>query len=184
MRPLLRDGALDAALLGAARDLGEVLAGRLAPRTPYLAWFLFILAVVAVVLYQRWAAERRARAYRDVMRTLSKLESDAARARAKRYAATSCPICFEDFAPDPPEPAEGASPGDGAGAEGAAGASAVPSASPGGADAAPQEGLPKSLLPCGHAFCAPCLARALAAKPACPICREPVRDVLPDVRYP
>ena len=70
MRPLLRDGALDAALLGAARDLGEVLAGRLAPRTPYLAWFVFILAVAAVLLYQRWAAERKARAYRDVMRTL------------------------------------------------------------------------------------------------------------------
>ena len=174
MRPLLRDGALDAALLGAARDLGEVLAGRLAPRTPYLAWFLFILVVVAVVLYQRWAAERRARAYRDVMRTLSKLEADAARARAKRYAATSCPICFEDFAPDPPEPAEGAPPGDGAGAEGVP---ATAAASPGG-DAAPQ-GLPKSLLPCGHAFCAPCLARALAAKPACPICRQPADGSAP-----
>jgi uncharacterized membrane protein YgcG len=181
MRPLLRDGALDAALLGAARDIGEVVSGRLAPRTPYLAWFLILLAIVALLVYQRWAAERRAKSYRDVMRTLSKLEADAARARAKRYAATSCPICFDDFAPDAPEPAEAAAGGDSGGAEGApAGGSEAPPHED--ASAAPT-GVAKSLLPCGHAFCAPCLARALAVKPACPICRAPA-DGTPAPRPP
>lgn len=155
MRPLLRAGDVDGALLHGVRDVGELLAGRLTE--PHAAlWPLLLLAAggVSVVLYQRWAGERRVRHYRECVRQLSKLEADAARARAARYAATSCPVCLEDFATTGEVVAGEAAP---------ASAAATPAA----------PGAPKALLPCGHAFCQTCLTRALAVKPACPICRQP-----------
>jgi hypothetical protein len=185
MRPVLREGDLDAALLGAARDIGDVLAGRLAPSDPFWAWAFILTALAALFGYNMWSQARRASRYRDVTRNLSKLQSDVARARAARYAATSCPICMDDFAPDEPAPGEeqsggGADVGAPSGSGDAspeAGASGSGGTAMGGADAppdaAPPPGLKKKLLPCGHAFCAPCLSRALAVKLACPICRAP-----------
>jgi hypothetical protein len=188
MRPVLRAGDLDGALLGAARDIGDVLAGRLAPSDPFWAWAFILTLLLALLVYNTWSASRRASRYRDVTRNLSKLESDVARARAARYAATSCPICMDDFAPDEPLPGEEQG-GKGAGADagapsgsadaspaGVSGSAGGGGSAMGGADAppeAPPPGLKKSLLPCGHAFCAPCLSRALAVKLACPICRAP-----------
>ena len=185
MRPLLRAGDLDAALQGAVRDIGDVLAGKLLPTDPLLSWALILCAIGSVFVWNRWAEARRARRYREVTRNLSKLEGDVARAKAARYAATSCPICMEDFEPDdgfpgadgapaaplPPPRAASDKKDDDATAPSGSGTSDAsgsrPSAPPAGS------GLKKSLLPCGHAFCEPCLRSALAVKLACPICRAP-----------
>jgi uncharacterized membrane protein YgcG len=176
MRPLLREGDLDAALAGAAADIGDVLAGRLKPADAFWTWAFILCALAALLVYTQWSAARRAARYRDVTKHLGRLEGDVARARAARFAATSCPICMEDFAPEAPPPGgEASASGDGGGSS--SGSSKKDDDAPSGSgDASAQEPvstLKKALLPCGHAFCAPCLSRALAAKPACPICRAP-----------
>ena len=176
LRPLLRGGDYDAAALKAASSVGEVLAGRLSHRLPLLAWVAIGAVVVGFFLYCRWAEKRKRERYLAARRQLSALEQAAAAAKAARYAATSCPICMEDFAPERAD-------GDGAaaghdGASGSSSSGAGPSSvAPGDA---PALGLKKELLRCGHAFCSPCLSRALAVKLACPICRQPPdRDVPP-----
>uniref|UniRef100_A0A171ACJ7 E3 ubiquitin-protein ligase rnf4-like protein isoform x1 n=1 Tax=Triatoma infestans TaxID=30076 RepID=A0A171ACJ7_TRIIF len=34
--------------------------------------------------------------------------------------------------------------------------------------------------PCAHVFCSDCLVRALNVKSVCPVCREPLEDILHD----
>ena len=177
MRPLLRAGDFDGAALEAAKGVGEVLAGRLSHRLPLLAWVVIGAVVIGFFLYCRWAEKRKRERYLAARRQLSALEQAAAAAKAARYAATSCPICMEDFAPEPADE-DGATAGRG-GAPGGGGSSGAGPSS-GASGVPPAGGLKKELLRCGHAFCSPCLSRALAVKLACPICRQPPdRDVPP-----
>jgi uncharacterized membrane protein YgcG len=154
MRPLLREGEVGQAVQAGVLSSGEVLAGRLSTRAPVQAWMLLGLAFLAFIAVQWWQEEKKKKRYAQATRQLTALEAAAAEAKAARYACTSCPICMEDFA------VEG-------------GAESEKKADSGRDIRPPSAGLQKSLLRCGHSFCAPCLARALAAKLACPICRAP-----------
>ena len=174
MRPLLRAGDFDGAALEAAKGVGEVLAGRLSHRLPLAVWAVIIIVFVGFIAFSHWAERRKRERFLAAKRQLSAIEQAAAAAKAARFEATTCPICMEDFAPDEGREEEHS---DGAGPSSSM---LQPPPSP-----SPAAGLKKELLRCGHAFCTPCLSRALAVKLACPICRQPPdRDAPPSPSHP
>jgi uncharacterized membrane protein YgcG len=172
MRPLLRAGDLDGSLLAGATALSEVLAGRLHASSALWPFLVILALVLLFAAHSAWAARRSRQSYALAVRRLTALEADAARAKAQRYAATSCPICMEDFELDSQsdKQKEKAKERERAEARPRSSSPHHPGASPA---FSPSPGLQKELLRCGHAFCAACLARALATKASCPVCRAP-----------
>jgi len=159
MRPLLRQGDTAAALLQGVATLAAALAGRLPQNEQAYGFALLLLCGLAFFAASALRQARGRRRYELAARRLSALELAAAEARAERYAATSCPVCLEEFT---------------AGSGGAQAEKELSRSASGAlAPARAQLGLRKELLRCGHAFCGPCLQRALASKPSCPVCRAP-----------
>ena len=129
--------------------------------------------MAAHAAFKAWRDHRGAQRYGACRRQLGRLEEDLAKARAAQYKATCCPVCMEDFAPQPPEPGSVAAGGPDAAEAAASGgaADAAAAAQPAAAPAAP--GLVPELLACGHTFCRPCLETWLRSSRTCPICRRP-----------
>lgn len=117
-------------------------------------------------------------------RLLARLDDARARARARRFAGESCPICLETLAPPAaPEPNSNAT--------------SVPTANVGvrrtpvrrtrtvsmtetGLLTTPDDGATRRALQCGHAFHERCLVRWMAGasrnRSACPVCRTPAGE--------
>jgi hypothetical protein len=97
MRPLLRSDELGVAVTEGVLSLGEVWAGRLKPLPLSRVWLVLTGGMMGFIAFQAWSDARKRRRYALASRRLSALEKAAAEAKAARYAATSCPICMEDF---------------------------------------------------------------------------------------
>eukprot|EP00906_Rhabdomonas_costata_P018288 RCo026693 len=158
MRPLLRSGNLDKAVLAGVKDIDTRLRQPI-ERWGLLQWLIFgpfllvsavlsnplLLFCVVVGAVGLWMlfTEVRERAQRaKFRRRLMAIEEQRAAARAGQFAATSCPICLEDYEPE-----------------------GSPSRKP------------TRLLRCGHVFHEECIhtwessGRSTAQ---CPICRGPI----------
>lgn len=98
--PHLKNGNYSAAVLAATSDIGDALAGRLVGRSTSPSRMTIGIALCALVVTWRIVNKYTAWEYSEFRRKLSKLEEDAARARANGFAATSCPVCMEDFKMD------------------------------------------------------------------------------------
>lgn len=172
MAPRLRAGDVDAALKGAAIDVGLCLAGAPPPGAAGgfdwgLILFLAIFAFIALSAARAALARRRqlagARAALDRLRT-----EQAAAEESAAYPAASCPVCLEEFdgggTVEPSAPPLG---DDDCGGGGEAAAALLPAAPP-------AAKLRPLALPCGHTFCEPCIRRWLARSDTCPICRAAV----------
>lgn len=97
MKPRLRDGDVDAAVLEAAREIVGALAGEpVAPEDGNSWWSLALAALIfaAFVVFAVWHDRRERSPFR---RHLSKLDDDVAKARAAKFQPTSCPVCLEDL---------------------------------------------------------------------------------------
>ncbi|KXZ41529.1 hypothetical protein GPECTOR_413g260 [Gonium pectorale] len=174
VRPLLRKGSYDDAIERAVMDIGLALAGRRVEPQPDrgnsfskddgIALGVFALAAGAMFSAAFWNDRRRRRRYNDCRSKLEKLKRDQAALRAGSYNPTSCPVCLEDFTPEP-------------GAAGSGAAAAGGSEAAAGAAAAPEQQRRPLVLPCGHAFCEPCISKWLDQKKVtCPICRRPIDE--------
>ena len=170
MAPRLRAGDADAALKGAAVDVGLCLAGAPPPGAPGgFDWglILFLAIFVLVVLSAGRAALARRRQLAGARAALDRLRTEQAAAQelgpTSAYPATSCPVCLEDFGP-----VEGGCTDDGGECGGTEGTALLP------ATPTPTTTLCPLALACGHTFCEPCIRRWLARSDTCPICRAGV----------
>lgn len=125
LKPHLRAGRYAQAVSSGVMDMGEALAGRLAAPNPWLFFLLIVACIVVWLFLSSWWENRRRAQYASCRRMLSRLEADVARARAAQYRATSCPICMEDFLPDPSAAAAAEADPSGAGTSSSAAAAAA-----------------------------------------------------------
>eukprot|EP00906_Rhabdomonas_costata_P025498 RCo036454 len=157
MRPLLRSGRLDEAVLVGVLDIGAQLRKPVERWTP-LQWLiygpflvlytiltdpllLFCAIMVGFVVYSWYQGARERAQTAAFRRKLTAIEQQRAAARAGQFAVKSCPICLEEF--------EGGE---------------TPSR-------------PTRLLRCGHVFCEDCIhtwESSGRSSTLCPICRGPI----------
>ena len=166
MAPRLRAGDADAALKGAAVDVGLCLAGAPPPGAPGgFDWglILFLAIFAFVVLSAGRAALARRRQLAGARAALDRLRSEQAAAHeSAAYPATSCPVCLEEFGA-----VEGGCADDGGECGGTEGTALLPTTTT-------TTTLRPLALSCGHTFCEPCIRRWLARSDTCPICRAGV----------
>ncbi|KAG2491015.1 hypothetical protein HYH03_010687 [Edaphochlamys debaryana] len=94
VKPVLRAGRYDEAVERAVVDIGLALAGR--PVEPPQG-HVVRSGILSGGYVPNWPIWR----YRDCRSKLEKLKRDQAALHANSYNPTSCPVCLEDFSPDP-----------------------------------------------------------------------------------
>eukprot|EP00798_Chlamydomonas_sp_ICE-L_P020928 gene20928-27777_t len=174
------------ALESAVHHLGLFLAEDAAKPGSW-AWFkdMIPLLVFIPVVGMLFFGSKQQTTYNDCMKKLKKLKEDQDVLRAEgKFQSVNCPICFEDFDKPVGEDRDELQPKEGVLSviNGEAGPSGSAADKKGKAKEEAKAGktVKPLVLPCGHAFCFPCIAEWVQQKKTqCPICRDPIDDSTP-----
>ena len=204
IKPLLRDGAYDAAVERAVLLIGQGLAGNPVKEKESVDYvglaifgvFLLLVPIILIASYRQTAAKRLAfktcQQRLDEIKRLSEALQGGDGGQSVAYNPQTCPICFEDFSPIPPTelsplitkerelepsaPPLEESTGD---KEPLLLRSASSLSAPAALSVTNSESKSKSrkplILPCQHQFCENCIeAWVKQQKTSCPVCRKPM----------
>ena len=207
LKPLLRNSAYDEAVQKAVVLVGQSLAG--VPVSPgksgtnYFEWMIipgfFCFVVVFAVFNHRMMTTRNRdfKSCKSRLEEVKRLSEALQQANTQSYNPSTCPICFEEFAPtlptemtpldkgkEIPEPSAPPLETDASDKEPLLGSSS-PISSPTAAQSTKhvvnnvnkinQPSKKPLILPCQHQFCETCIeAWVKQSKASCPICRNPL----------
>lgn len=194
MKPHLRGGEYGKAVIDAVTQIGGALAGQAPPeREEGDGWWMFFFfagIIAAVFLWAAWSGRKESARYKSCTEKLEAIKRDQSAIRRNQYAATTCPICFDDF--ERPGPGEEGAPGGAEAGSSSSGKVQGPggevevtsskdtqpllgrsgSASSGRGSSGASGGKTPLVLRCGHTFCEPCISEWVKKASSCPVCRK------------